>query len=71
MNKNANQENQNSRSNSSLNNIYSQRTSSSRQKWFTSQISDLPGPKKELIRNLGQEYKEENKELAKLAEEKN
>eukprot|EP00350_Pseudokeronopsis_sp_OXSARD2_P000663 CAMPEP_0170542502 /NCGR_PEP_ID=MMETSP0211-20121228/1903_1 /TAXON_ID=311385 /ORGANISM="Pseudokeronopsis sp., Strain OXSARD2" /LENGTH=67 /DNA_ID=CAMNT_0010845573 /DNA_START=514 /DNA_END=717 /DNA_ORIENTATION=- len=67
MSKNINQENQNSRSNSSLLNVSEQRTSSSRQKWFTSQISDLPGPKKELVRNLGQEYKEENKEAARLA----
>jgi hypothetical protein len=28
-------------------------------KWFTSQITELPGPKKNLVRNIGQEYKVE------------
>jgi hypothetical protein len=40
-------------------------------KWFTSQISELPGPKKNLVRNIGQEYRTEQKEELKLAEEKN
>lgn len=40
-------------------------------KWFTSQISELPGPKKNLVKNIGQEYKVEQKEEIKLQEEKN
>lgn len=40
-------------------------------KWFTSQITELPGSKKNLVRNVGQEYKLEQKEEEKLAEEKN
>jgi hypothetical protein len=31
------------------------------QKYFTSQISELPGPTKSVSRDLQQEYKEDNK----------
>lgn len=40
-------------------------------KWFTSQIAELPGPKRNLVRNIGEEYKADQKEEVKLAEEKN
>ena len=40
-------------------------------KAFTSQIQDLPGPKKHLVRNVGEDYENEEKQASKLAEEKN
>lgn len=43
----------------------------SKNKWFTSQIADLPGPKSEVKHNLHQEYKRDSQASSKLEDEKN
>jgi hypothetical protein len=39
--------------------IHTQRKMDSKLKWFTSQISELPGPKTEVIQKIGQQYKQQ------------
>eukprot|EP00347_Sterkiella_histriomuscorum_P008009 403346715 len=51
--------------------VNTQRKVDSKNKWFTSQISELPGPKSEVKHNLQQQYKNENLQASKLQNEKN
>ena len=48
----------------------SKRKIDSHAKWFASHISELPGPKSEVIKDLRQEYRQEQQTKQKIEEEK-